>query len=103
MDDYLAQTFAIVGGTIGRVAFIVFMVSVLAIMRPQKITLWLLAVLQSLVNAMFIMIIFIQCPGRSSGICEHPGKAKCWSLDVQADYGYFQGGKGTSFFLSFFC
>ena len=97
--DYLAQTFGIAGGTVGRLAFICFIQGVLAIMIPQKIILWVFAGFQVVVNAMFILIIYLQCPGHTSGIWEHSGKAKCWSLHVQAYYGYFQGGKDSVRFL----
>lgn len=89
--DYLAQTFGIAGGTIGRVAFIAFIQGVLAVVLSHKVILWCFAALQAVVNAMFILIIYLQCPGHTSGIWQHAGKAKCWDLRVQAYYGYFQG------------
>ncbi|KAJ5578002.1 uncharacterized protein N7459_006966, partial [Penicillium hispanicum] len=91
MFDYLTQTFAIIGGTIGRISFIVLIVGLLGSRLSYRIILWVLAGLQVVVNVMFIVIIFSQCPGHASAIWEHAGKAKCWDLHVQAYYGYFQG------------
>lgn len=95
--DYLAQTFGLAGGALGRISFIVFVIGLLVQKRSQRIILWVLVGLQVAVNSIFIIIIFVQCPGHTSAIWDHSGKAKCWSLHVQAYYGYFQGGKG--FFL----
>ncbi|KAJ5127236.1 hypothetical protein N7448_008015 [Penicillium atrosanguineum] len=91
MHDYLSQTFGLAGGTIGRISFIVFVIGLLAQRSSQKIALWTLAGAQVVVNSLLIIIIFVQCPGHASAIWSHSGKEKCWSLKVQADYGYFQG------------
>lgn len=93
MHDYLTQTFGLAGGAIGRISFIVFIIGLLVQRSSQRIALWTLVGAQVVVNTLFIIIIFVQCPGHASAIWSHSGKAKCWSLDVQADYGYFQGGK----------
>jgi hypothetical protein len=95
MHDYLTQTFGLAGGAIGRVSFIVFIIGLLAQRSSQRIALWILAGLQVVVNSLFIVIIFVQCPGHGSAIWDHSGKKKCWDLRVQAYYGYFQGGKMT--------
>lgn len=93
MYDYVAQSVGLSGGTIGRIAFIVFVIGLLGIMRSHRIILWVLVCLQVIVNMMFIVIIFLQCPGHASAIWQHPGQAKCWDPHVQAYYGYFQGCK----------
>lgn len=93
MHDYLTQTFGLAGGATGRVSFIVFIIGLLAQKSSQKIALSALVGLQVVVNALFIIIIFVQCPDHESAIWDHSGKKKCWSLHVQAYYGYFQGGK----------
>lgn len=93
MYDYVAQSVGLSGGTIGRIAFIVFIIGLLGIMRSHRIILWVLVCLQVIVNMMFILIIFLQCPGHASAIWQHPGQARCWDLHVQAYYGYFQGCK----------
>lgn len=93
MHDYLAQTFGLAGGALGRVSFIVFVIGLLGQTLFQRIILWILLGLQVAINTMFIIIMFAQCPGHQSAIWNHPGKAKCWDLHVQAYYGYFQGGE----------
>lgn len=95
LHDYLAQTFGLAGGAIGRVSFIVFIIGLLVQKSSQRITLWVLVSLQVAVNLLFIIIIFVQCPGHESAIWDDTGKKKCWDLHVQAYYGYFQGGKRT--------
>ena len=89
--DYLAQAFGLGGGTLGRMAFFVFIVRLLGVERSHTIILWILLGLQLIVNFIFILTIFIQCPGHSSAIWEHSGKANCWDPRVQSYYGYFQG------------
>lgn len=93
IHDYLAQTFGIAGGTLGRVSFIVFIIGLLVQQTSHRIVLWVCVGLQLVVNSMLIVIIFVQCPGHQSAIWRHSDKAKCWDLHVQAYYGYFQGGK----------
>lgn len=97
MDDYLAQSFTLAGGAVGRISFIVFIVGLLGSRMSYRIILWALVALQVVVNAIFIIIIFVQCPGHSSAVWEHPGKTKCWDTRVQAYYGYFQGGMNSWF------
>lgn len=91
--DYFTQTFGIAGGTIGRVSFIVYIIGLLGVSISHRVILWTLVVLQPIVNLVFVLIIFLQCPGLGSGIWEHSGKVRCWSPHVQAYYGYFQGCK----------
>lgn len=91
--DYLCQTFALAGGALGRISFIIFVLGLLTSRLWHNIVLWILIALQVIVNAIFIIILFIQCPGHQSAIWEHSNKEKCWNTEIQADYGYFQGGK----------
>lgn len=95
LHDYIAQAFGLAGGAIGRVSFIVFIIGLLVQKSSQRIALWVLVSLQVAVNSLFIIIIFVQCPGHESAIWDDSGKRKCWDLHVQAYYGYFQGGKRT--------
>ncbi|KAJ6001228.1 hypothetical protein N7481_001637 [Penicillium waksmanii] len=91
MHDYLTQTFCLAGGAMGRVSFVVFIIGLLVQKSSQKIALWTLVGLQVVVNTLFIIIIFVQCPGHESAIWDYSGKRKCWDVHVQAYYGYFQG------------
>lgn len=93
MHDYLAQTFGLAGGAMGRISFIVFVVGLLVQKRSHRIILWILVGLQLVVNCVFIIILFVQCPGHASAIWDHSGRAKCWDPRVQAYYSYFQGCK----------
>lgn len=90
--DYLGQTFGLAGGALGRISFIVFILRLLTSRPWHVVVLWVLGALQLIVNSIFIIILFVQCPGHQSAIWEHSDKQKCWSTKVQADYGYFQGG-----------
>jgi hypothetical protein len=101
MHDYLTQTFGLAGGAIGRVSFIVFIIGLLVQRSSQRIALWTLVGAQVVVNSLFIIIIFVQCPGHASAIWRHADKAKCWDLRVQAYYGYFQGGTRKQLLFSF--
>lgn len=92
MYDYLAQTFGIAGGTLGRIAFIVFVVRLLGTRRLYRVILWMLVGLQLVTNFVLIVILFVQCPGHASAIWAPSGKDNCWDVRVQAYYGYYQGG-----------
>ncbi|KAJ5682195.1 hypothetical protein N7462_005360, partial [Penicillium macrosclerotiorum] len=104
LHDYLAQTFGLAGGALGRISFIVFIIGLLVQRLSQRVILWVLVVLQVIINGMFIIIIFVQCPGHESAIWDHYGKEMCWNLHVQAYYGYFQGAfnSATDLFLAVF-
>ncbi|OOQ84359.1 hypothetical protein PEBR_30614 [Penicillium brasilianum] len=104
MYDYLAQTFGLAGGALGRISFIIFIIGLLVQKRSQRIILWILVALQVIVNSIFIIILFVQCPGHASAIWDHSGKVKCWDLHVQAYYGYFQGAfnSATDLYLAVF-
>lgn len=93
MFDYLTQTFALAGGALGRISFIVFVIGILVSKQWHRAVFWGLVAMQVLVNSMFIIILFVQCPGHASAIWEHSDKSKCWNTKVQAYYGYFQGGE----------
>lgn len=93
LHDYLAQTFGLAGGALGRISFIVFIIGLLVQRLSQRVILWILVGLQVVVNTLFIIILFVQCPDHQSAIWDHSGKTKCWNVHVQAYYGYFQGGK----------
>jgi hypothetical protein len=92
--DYIAQTFGIAGGVAGRVAFVVFILGILGVNKRDRIVLWAFVGAQVIINLLFILIIFLQCPDHASAILSHSGDAdKCWDLRVQTYYGYFQGGE----------
>ncbi|KAJ5628118.1 hypothetical protein N7490_010346 [Penicillium lividum] len=104
MYDYLAQTFALAGGALGRVSFIVFIIGLLVSRQWHRVVFWGLVAMQLIVNSMFIIILFVQCPGHASAIWEHSEKSKCWNTQVQAYYGYFQGAfnSATDLYLAVF-
>jgi hypothetical protein len=95
MYDYLAQTFGIAGGTLGRIAFIVFVVGLLGTRKLYRVILWILVALQVSTNVTLIVILFVQCPGHGSAIWAPSGKDNCWDVRIQAYYGYYQGCKST--------
>ncbi|CAG7918817.1 unnamed protein product [Penicillium olsonii] len=104
MYDYLAQAFGIVGGTLGRIAFIVFIVGLLGTRRLYRVILWGLVGLQLVTNLVLIVILSVQCPGHASAIWAPSGKNNCWDVRVQAYYGYYQGSfnSATDFYLATF-
>lgn len=91
MYDYIGQAFGNAASCLGRVAFIIYVVNLLRLGRKQKMIFWGLALLQLASNIVAILIMFLQCPGHGSNIWDRPGKSKCWGVEVQAYYGYFQG------------
>ncbi|KAL4778722.1 hypothetical protein BJX76DRAFT_362460 [Aspergillus varians] len=103
--DYIGQTFGTIGGVAGRVAFILFVLGILGTNKRDRIILWILVGGQVIVNVLFILIIFLQCPGHASAIFSHSGNSeKCWDLRVQTYYGYFQGAfnSATDLYLAAF-
>jgi hypothetical protein len=94
MYDYLGQTFGICGGVMGRIAFIVLINGLLAARKQWRAILWALMAAQIIINVLFILIIFLQCPGHASAIwSDSDDSGHCWDLRVQTYYGYFEGCK----------
>ncbi|CAG8057346.1 unnamed protein product [Penicillium salamii] len=104
MYDYLAQTFGIIGGTLGRIAFIVFIAGLLGTRRLYRAVLWTLAGMQLVTNLVLVIILFVQCPGHASAIWAPSGEDNCWDVRVQAYYGYYQGSfnSATDLYLATF-
>ncbi|KAH8705206.1 hypothetical protein BGW36DRAFT_310701 [Talaromyces proteolyticus] len=103
--DYLGQTFGISGGVLGRISFIVLINGILGSRKGYRLILWTLVAAQVIVNILFILIIFLQCPGHASAIwSESDDSAKCWDLRVQTYYGYFEGSfnSATDLYLAAF-
>lgn len=94
MYDYLGQTFGICGGVMGRISFIALINALLATRKEYRAILWALMAAQIIVNVLFILIIFLQCPGHASAIwSQSEDSGNCWDLRVQTYYGYFEGCK----------
>ncbi|CEN61302.1 hypothetical protein ASPCAL07958 [Aspergillus calidoustus] len=103
--DYIGQTFGIAGGVAGRVAFVIFILGILGVDKRDRVTLWAFVGGQVVINPLFILIVFLQCPGHASAILSHSDDAeKCWDLRVQTYYGYFQGAfnSATDLYLAAF-
>ncbi|EEA29092.1 conserved hypothetical protein [Talaromyces marneffei ATCC 18224] len=84
MYDYLSQTFCSAGGVIGRTAFTMFIISILGTRKPHRIMLWALIGAQIIINTLFILIIFLQCPGHASAINNKTGEGKTESSAIIA-------------------
>ncbi|CRG84247.1 dihydroxyacetone kinase [Talaromyces islandicus] len=105
MYDYLGQTFGICGGVMGRIAFIVLINGLLAARKQYRAILWALMAAQIIINVLFILIIFLQCPGHASAIwADSDDSGDCWDLRVQTYYGYFEGSfnSATDLYLAAF-
>ncbi|EED12802.1 conserved hypothetical protein [Talaromyces stipitatus ATCC 10500] len=100
--DYLSQALGLAGGAISRVSFIVLIISILGTRKAYRIVLWVLVGAQIIINSLFILVIFLQCPGYTSAIWNVTGEGKCWDLRVQTYYGYFQSSFNsvTDFYLA---
>lgn len=86
----IAEPLGIMSPTIGRIAFAVYMLKLVGLDRRKIWTLYFCIVFSAVVNLLCIILIFVQCEHVQSIYDTHvPGW--CWSKNVQADYGYFQG------------
>ncbi|PYH42916.1 uncharacterized protein BP01DRAFT_393933 [Aspergillus saccharolyticus JOP 1030-1] len=86
----IGYAIVMLAATVGRLAMILYMMALLAARRGDRIVLGMLVPLQVIVNVVSVCLLFAQC----SRVEElfHPGtQTHCMSLDVQIDYGYFQG------------
>ncbi|RAK80062.1 uncharacterized protein BO72DRAFT_475767 [Aspergillus fijiensis CBS 313.89] len=99
----IGYAIVILAATAGRLAMIMYMMALLAARTWDRMVLWALVPLQVVVNVVSVVLLFAQC----SRVVEvfQPGAQKhCMSLDVQIDYGYFQGAfnSASDLFLALF-
>ncbi|OJJ48993.1 hypothetical protein ASPZODRAFT_139946 [Penicilliopsis zonata CBS 506.65] len=94
--DYFAQTFGLAGSCFSRVAFIYYLIGLLATKKIYRNILWILMGSQFVSHFLCILFIYIQCPTNVQAIWDPYIEANCWPSHVQSDYGYFQGALNTA-------
>ncbi|KAN0085117.1 hypothetical protein V8E54_001584 [Elaphomyces granulatus] len=94
--DYFSHGFGLAGCLLSRIAFILYLITLLGTKKIHRTILWSLLIFQLITNSLCILFIYIQCPGNPSAIWDQSIKAYCWSPVVQADYGYFIGSINTA-------
>lgn len=86
----ISEPLGIMSPTLGRIAFAVYMLKLVGPDRKKRWTLLFCIVFSAIVNVLCIILIFAQCEHVQSIYDTHVD-GRCWSKNVQARYGYFQG------------
>jgi hypothetical protein len=94
--DYFSHGFGLAGCLLSRIAFILYLITLLGTKKIHRTILWSLLIFQLITNSLCILFIYIQCPGNPSAIWDQSIKAYCWSPVVQAEYGYFIGCRSST-------
>ncbi|PYI20280.1 hypothetical protein BO86DRAFT_425420 [Aspergillus japonicus CBS 114.51] len=99
----IGYAIVILAATAGRLAMIMYMMALLAARTWDRMVLWTLVPLQVIVNVVSVVLLFAQC-SRVQDIFQPGAQEQCMSLDVQIDYGYFQGAfnSASDLFLAVF-
>ncbi|EFX00537.1 integral membrane protein [Grosmannia clavigera kw1407] len=82
-----SQSFGILGSTLGRLSFIVFMVQLFGFKKSLARGLWVLFALQCITNGVAIICIYAQCSD-ARALYNHSVVADCWPDYVQTYIGY---------------
>jgi len=93
--DYLAQPWLNMGSTLSKVSICLFVRRLVARVKVWRIVLAGQIVLLLLVNLAYTFTTLLQCrPLEKLWKPLIPGQ--CWSLGIQQNIGYFQGGMSSS-------
>ncbi|PYH88527.1 hypothetical protein BO71DRAFT_435682, partial [Aspergillus ellipticus CBS 707.79] len=87
----IGQAIVTLGATAGRLAFILYLIELLAARRLHRIILWLLVPSQIIINLVSVFLLFFQCDVNLQHMYDWRAFKNCMSLVVQIDYAYFQG------------
>ncbi|OJJ50417.1 hypothetical protein ASPZODRAFT_129044 [Penicilliopsis zonata CBS 506.65] len=101
----VTQTLGISACTVGRIAFIVYLVRLFPSSSPVRLVFWLLVVAQGVINVVSILLLFLQCGADVAPVFDYTlPETNCMALSVQINYGYFQGAfnSATDLFLAVF-
>ena len=88
----ISQAVVTLAATAGRLAFIIYLIELLAARKLHRITLWTLVPLQVMVNIISVFLLFFQCSTHVEELFNPSQSTHCMSLKIQIDYAYFQGG-----------
>ncbi|RAK99317.1 uncharacterized protein BO80DRAFT_478038 [Aspergillus ibericus CBS 121593] len=87
----ISQAVITLAATAGRLAFIIYLIELLAARKLHRIILWVLVPCQIIVNVISVFLLFFQCTTHVNKLFNPSQSNSCMSLDVQIDYAYFQG------------
>ncbi|PWY66486.1 hypothetical protein BO94DRAFT_528621 [Aspergillus sclerotioniger CBS 115572] len=87
----ISQAIVTLAATAGRLAFIVYLIELLAARKLHRIILWILVPCQVIVNVISVFLLFYQCTTHIDELFNPSESNHCMSLTVQIDYAYFQG------------
>ncbi|PYI06983.1 hypothetical protein BO78DRAFT_444518 [Aspergillus sclerotiicarbonarius CBS 121057] len=87
----ISQAIVTLAATAGRLAFIIYLIELLAARKLHRIILWTLVPCQVIVNVISVFLLFFQCATHVDELFNPSQSSHCMSLDVQIDYAYFQG------------
>ncbi|PWY71184.1 hypothetical protein BO83DRAFT_339578 [Aspergillus eucalypticola CBS 122712] len=87
----ISQAVVTLAATAGRLAFIIYLIELLAARKLHRIILWTLVPLQVVVNVISVFLLLLQCSTHVEELFNPSQATHCMSLKVQIDYAYFQG------------
>ena len=87
----ISQAVVTLAATAGRLAFIIYLIELLAARKLHRLILWILVPCQVIINVISVFLLFFQCATHVDELFNPSKSSHCMSLDVQIDYAYFQG------------
>jgi hypothetical protein len=88
----LCEGWGVASTAFGRISFSVYLLQFVMFKPKRKFLLWFFMVGQAVVNALTIILIYVQCGTQAAALWDPSIKANCWSPVVQRDFGFFQCG-----------
>lgn len=90
---YYCQGWGVASVMFGRLSFCCFLLKFVSTYRLRRLLLWFFIWSQVIVGPLTIILIYVQCGTHLHSLWDHSDDEKCWSPDVQRDFGFFQSGR----------
>jgi hypothetical protein len=82
----------VIACSLGRASFCLFLISTVGAKKAVRVILWVTLILQALINATQIVLLYCSCGLQMSALWDPSIPAKCLSYASMSDYLYFLGG-----------
>jgi hypothetical protein len=90
---YYGQGWGVASTMFGRISFCYFLLKFVSTHHLRRLLLWFFVWSQAIIGPLTIILIYVQCGTHLHSLWDHSDDEKCWSPNVQRDFGFFQSGK----------
>lgn len=92
---FYLQGWGIASTMFGRISFCCFLLKFVSTCHLRRLLLWFFIWSQAVIGPLTIILIYVQCGTHLNSLWDHSNDEKCWSPNVQRDFGFFQSGMNS--------